>query len=280
MRIGLMMHSKREDALGYAHAAIAYLTSRGCEVMLEDEAAAELMQIHDLPLFAGNEECLDVLLSLGGDGTLLRGAQYALRCGALLLGINLGRVGFLAEVEPEAMEEALDRLIRGDYTTETRPAIKVTANGETFYAINDVAVSRGGYARLITVEAVVDGESTGRYLADGLVVASPTGSTGYSLSAGGPVISPQVQCMVITPICAHSLQHRPAIVHMGAKIQLNLMPEDEQTAALLVDGQARTVLSSGMSVEITEAGESIRLIRIRPGRFFQLVKEKLTEWTR
>ena len=171
-----------------------------------------------------------VILSLGGDGTLLRGAQYALSWDAALLGVNLGRVGFLAEGEADALPKLLDKVIRGDYETERRTVLSVQMNGQSWYAINDVVMSRGGYARLITVTALVDGELAGHYIADGLVVATPTGSTGYSLSAGGPIISPKVDCMVLTPICAHSLQHRPTVVQGSAQIRLLLGSDAPQSA--------------------------------------------------
>ncbi len=277
MRVGLMLHGKRADALAYAKKAAAFLLAKGVQVYAEDEAAA---LIGDVQPFSKVQDYVDVIVSLGGDGTLLRGAQYALRWDAALLGINLGRVGFLTETEPEALEEALQAILNGTYNIEERQVLSVRFDDCTWYALNDVVVSRGGYARLITIDALVDGESAGRYVADGIVVATPTGSTGYSLSAGGPVVSPKVDCMVITPICAHTLQHRPAVVHGGAVISLLLLPEDEQSASLQIDGQARAVLTAGMQVHICKDPRSIRLIRLQPGHFFQLVRDKLTEWTK
>ena len=143
-----------------------------------------------------------------------------------------------------------------------------------------MVLSRGGRARLTTISAFVDGELSGRYVADGVVVATPTGSTGYSLSAGGPIVSPKVNCMIITPICAHTLQHRPTVVHGGAHITLELMPDDVQTASLQVDGQSCMELQSGMCAAICMDARPIRLIRLKEHRFFQLVRDKLTEWTR
>ena len=216
----------------------------------------------------------------GGDGTLLRGAQYALSWDAALLGVNLGRVGFLAEGEADALPKLLDKVIRGDYETERRAVLSVQMNGQSWYAINDVVMSRGGYARLITVTALVDGELAGHYIADGLVVATPTGSTGYSLSAGGPIISPKVDCMVLTPICAHSLQHRPTVVQGSAQIRLLLGSDAPQSACLQVDGQTYAQLDDGAVVEISRADRTLQLIRTSDQPFFNLVREKLTEWTR
>lgn len=277
MRVGLMVHGRREDAVAHAKRAAAYLQQAGVSVTAEDDAVAYLGE--DVIPFS-QAHGADVIITLGGDGTLLRGAQYALRWDAALLGVNLGRVGFLAEIEPEMLETALDMVIGGTYRTENRPVLEVTSGGQTWYGLNDVVVSRGGYSRLITIDALVDGDSTGRYVADGLIVATPTGSTGYCLSAGGPVVSPKVDCMIITPICAHTLQHRPSVVHGGAHIRLSLRPEDIQSAALEVDGQTCAELTAGMSVEVRKDERALRLIRMREGRFFQLVRDKLTEWTR
>lgn len=275
LRIGIILHSKRQDALNYAERVIACLRDHETAVYAEDEFAAEL----NLPPFS-QAEGMDVIVSLGGDGTLLRGVQYAFTWEAALLGINMGRVGFLTEVEPDDIEAALTAVIHGEYEVETRPVLHVEAGEKHWHALNDVVLSRGGRARLTTINAWVDGELSGRYVADGVVVATPTGSTGYSLSAGGPIISPKVACMVITPICAHTLQHRPTVVHGGAQITLELLPDDVQTASLQVDGQSCMELESGMRAEIHMDRRPIRLIRLKPQHFFQLVRDKLTEWTR
>ena len=271
----MILHSKRQDAMNYAARVVKYLHARQTEVGAEDEFADDLGV---LPF--SKVERADVIVSLGGDGTLLRGAQYAYRWEALLLGINMGRVGFLTETEPDEIESALCAVIDGAYDVEARPVLHVEAGGQCWHALNDVVLSRGGRARLTTMNAWVDGELSGRYVADGVVVATPTGSTGYSLSAGGPIISPKVECMVITPICAHTLQHRPTVVHGGAHITLELLPDDVQTASLQVDGQSCVELSGGMRAEISMDAKVIRLIRLKPQRFFQLVRDKLTEWTR
>lgn len=275
LHIGMIMHSRRADALEYAARIVAYLTNRGVSVSAEDEFAADL----DVTAFSATDSA-DVIISLGGDGTLLRGIQYAYRWEAPLLGINLGRVGFLTEAEPGNIEATLDAVIHGCYEVEERPVLHVEAAGQRWHAMNDVVLSRGGRARLTTINAFVDGELAGRYVADGVVVATPTGSTGYSLSAGGPIISPKVDCMVITPICAHTLQHRPTVVHGGARINLELIPDDRQTASLQIDGQSCVELRSGMCASIRMDSRPIRLIRLKEQRFFQLVRDKLTEWTR
>ena len=275
LRIGIILHSKRQDALEYAARAVTYLNANQVDVCAEDEFA----QLLGVTPFSCMEK-VDVIVSLGGDGTLLRAVQYAFRWEASLLGINMGRVGFLTEVEPWDIEAALTAVISGSYDTDARTVLHVDAGDRHWHALNDVVLSRGGRARLTTINAWVDGELSSRYVADGVVVATPTGSTGYSLSAGGPIVSPKVDCMVITPICAHTLQHRPTVVHGGASIVLELLPYDVQTASLQVDGQACIELSSGMRAEIRKDERPVRLIRLKPQNFFQLVRDKLTEWTR
>ena len=261
--------------MAYAARIVSYLTAHGVSVSAEDEFARDL----GVTPFSRAEKA-DVIVSLGGDGTLLRGVQYAFKWEAALLGINMGRVGFLTEAEPGDIEAALDAVIHGRYEVEKRPVLHVESGGQHWHALNDVVLSRGGRARLTTISVWVDGELSGRYVADGVVVATPTGSTGYSLSAGGPIVSPKVACMVITPICAHTLQHRPTVVYGGANITLELLPDDVQTASLQVDGQSCVELESGMRAEIRMDARPIRLIRLREQNFFQLVRDKLTEWTR
>ena len=276
MRIGLVVHGHLGDAQEYAHRAASLLQSLGAVVLAEDGVAAWLPGTTP---FSAAPEAPDALVSLGGDGTILRGVQYALKWNVPLLGVNLGRKGFLAEVEPQGIEEALKRLIDRDYALEERPLLSVSFGGGEWLALNDVVVSRGGYARLIGVTTLVDGELAGRYLADGVIVATPTGSTGYSLSAGGPIIAPGVDGMVVTPICAHSLQHRPCVVGGSAVIRLELDDDEEQTASLQVDGQSRTEMTAGMAVEIRRSREKVRFIRMQPEQFFGVVRGKLAEWS-
>lgn len=276
-RIGLMVHGKRKDAVACAEKATKFLQGAGIAVQAEEDAAARLPGVTP---FSQAKEKPDAILSLGGDGTLLRGAQAAVKWNIPLLGVNLGRVGFLAEAEPEDINDVLRALLEGRFTLEERFLLSVQRGESRWLALNDVVVSRGGYARLITLDALVDGERAGRYIADGLVVTTPTGSTGYSLSAGGPIVSPYVDCTVITPICAHSLQHRPCVVPGDAEICLQLGSDHEVHACLQVDGQNCADLAAGDSVLISKAPEKIQLIRTQPAQFFQLVRDKLVEWSR
>ena len=221
-----------------------------------------------------------IVITFGGDGTLLVGARSAIRYGCPLLGIHLGTVGFLTEGEPEQLKKLMTAVLNSAYTTERRGLLRVTVNRnrESFLALNDAVVTRGGFARLIQVETRINQEHWGTFIADGVIAATPTGSTGYSLSAGGPVVAPGVECMVITPVCAHSLQHCPCIVPENARIRLVLNREREQTAELQIDGQSMESLRTGDEIHITGTDKKIRLIRIHPYDFFGLMRRKLSEW--
>ena len=222
----------------------------------------------------------DVIISFGGDGTLLLAGRYALYYNVPLLGINLGTVGFLTEEDPDHLENALESLIASDFQIESRSLLHISnpVKNESYFALNDAVITRGGYARLIRVDASVDEKEYGTFTADGIIVATPTGSTGYSLSAGGPIVDPGVQCMIITPVCPHSMQHCPCIVSESADIRLLLSPQREQTAVLQIDGQNMGSLMSGDEIHITGADKKIHLIRLHPYDFFGLTRRKLSEW--
>ena len=211
----------------------------------------------------------DIIITFGGDGTLLIGARYAMKYDIPLLGINLGTVGFLTEEDPDHLNEALEAIIEERYQIES---------GNEFYALNDAVITRGGYARLIRVDAFVNRKEYGSFTADGIIVATPTGSTGYSLSAGGPIVEPEMNCMIITPVCSHSMQHCPCIVPENAHIRLLLNPDREQTAELQIDGQSMESLRTGDEIHITGTDKKIRLIRLHPYDFFSLMRRKLSEW--
>lgn len=229
----------------------------------------------------GRAEGCELVLTFGGDGTLLAGARTALSCGCPLLGINLGTVGFLTEGEPEESDRILRAVLDRDWFLEERKLLSVRVNGnpEPFLAVNDAVITRGGFARLIQVEALVNQEHWGTFTADGVIAATPTGSTGYSLSAGGPVVAPGVECVVITPVCAHSLQHCPCIVPANAEILFHLRAERDQLAQLQIDGQNLCTLQAGDSVLVTGAEKSLQLARIREYHFFTVLQNKLNEWS-
>lgn len=263
---GFVLNKKSEEAIRCAESAEKLMLSKGISVidLHEDDSGA-------VP---------ELIITFGGDGTLLKGARYAMDLDVPLLGVNLGTVGFLTETEPGGIREAIDALISDQYDMEYRSLLQVNnlKSGDRYYAFNDAVISRGGYARLIQVEACVNGQEYGIFTADGLIVATPTGSTGYSLSAGGPIVEPAMDCMVITPICAHSMKHCPCVVSGSSEIRLKLRSEREQTAELQIDGTNRGMLYAGNEILVSGTEKKIRLIRFHACDFFGLIHRKLSEW--
>lgn len=223
------------------------------------------------------QEC-DAVMAFGGDGTLLRANAVALAYDLPVLGVNIGRVGFLTEIELEQLDETCERLSRDEYSIESRMMLEAAIDGKTAgLAINDVVLSRGGYARLIGIDAWVGDEPIGHFLADGLIVSTATGSTGYSLSAGGPIVCPELECMLLTPICAHSLQHRPVVTPAQQTISIRLT--DDVRAMVSIDGQEAVDFREGQVLTIVRASKFARFIRVEPNQFFRKIRIKLSEWS-
>lgn len=219
---------------------------------------------------------LDAMLTLGGDGTLLRGARLLQGAPVPVLGVNLGRVGFLTATGKDQIEQALDRLKHQNYVTERRRTLQaaiVSARGESSelpVALNDVAIHKGGVARLIRLNVRVDGEDVGNYSSDGLIIATPTGSTAYSLSAGGPIIVPDVEALVITPICAHTLAVRPLVIPSDARITVAPIRPWAEDLLISVDGQQAMMLGSDDRVELRRGDAPVLLVRFQADYFARM----------
>jgi len=266
-RIGLVINPDKQEAVQAANSAEAFFTEHGRRtVFLQQEK--------------NGTDRLDLILTFGGDGTFLTGAHYAMEHNIPLLGINLGTVGFLTEEEPEHLTECLEAILREEYQTEERFLIHVRTakTGESFLALNDAVITRGGFARLIKAECRVNGEPFGVFTADGMIAATPTGSTGYSLSAGGPIVQPGMDCIILTPVCAHSLQSCPCIVSSSSEISIRLLQDRQQTAELQIDGMDCGKLETGDEIIITGSKKTVKLLRIHPFHFFTLLQSKLIEW--
>ncbi|MGW8264796.1 MAG: NAD(+)/NADH kinase [Longimicrobiales bacterium] len=230
------------------------------------------------------EEGIDLLITLGGDGTLLWGARQVAELGVPVLGINLGHMGFLTSVTLDGMEEALEKLFGGEYVLDSRSTLEAIVVGETgvhtdrYLALNDFVIHKGGMARVTRLDLYVgEGESReeiGRISGDGVVVATPTGSTAYSLSAGGPIVAPAMGCIIVTPICPHTLAVRPLVIHAEETVSVTSQDGDG-SLVLTVDGQAGTDLSMGESVLIRQASARVHLIRLPGQTFFSTLRQKL-----
>jgi NAD+ kinase len=226
-------------------------------------------------------DALDLLVTLGGDGTLLRGARVVAGHATLVLGVNLGHLGFLTSIAPAGLAGALDEVLEGAYWVDERATLRADVEGQQdppLTALNDVVVHLSGMARLIRLALHV-GEGEGRehigtYSADGLILATPTGSTAYSLSAGGPIVSPGMECILATPINPHSLTVRPLVVPASTQVSVTLLPPHRE-AILTVDGQQSVGVPAGRSVRVRSGPAPVRLVRFAGQSFFATLREKM-----
>jgi len=223
---------------------------------------------------------LDALLSLGGDGTLLRAARLLDGRPVPILGVNLGRLGFLTSCAGDELEDGVRRLAAGDYTVEPRMTLAASAvgpDGERRHAwrsLNDVVLHKGGFARVVRFAVWVDDEPMGTFAADGVVVSTPTGSTAYSLSAGGPVVVPTVESIVLTPISPHTLAIRPLVLPATAEVRV-AGEDGAQDLLATVDGQVGAKFSGAETLVIRRADEPVLVARFDEARFFALLRRKM-----
>jgi NAD+ kinase len=223
-------------------------------------------------------EALDVLLTLGGDGTMLRGARFLQGAQVPLLGINIGRLGFLTCCGVERLERAIEDFAAGRHIVEQRMALAAYSErgeaGAGWRALNDVVLHKTGFARVVHMKVMVNGETTATFAADGLIVATPTGSTGYSLSAGGPVVVPTVESLIVTPISAHTLALRPMVLPPDAVVALQL-EEPASEILVTVDGQVGATISSDDVLVVRRAERPVLFVRFPDTTFFSLMRRKL-----
>jgi len=218
----------------------------------------------------------DVIVSIGGDGTMLSSSFTALRFATPIIGVNYGKLGFLAEIETSQLRELVRALATGDYTIEERMVLSGIVKGseQRLHAINDLVIERGIYPKMIELNISVDDAPVCSFMADGLILSTPTGSTGYSLSVGGPVVMPDAGVITLSPISAHSLTMRPLIIsqHHKVSVSIPLMPE---TIQINCDGQRVKTYPTPATIEIEIAKESVQLIKLRESHYFETLRKKL-----
>lgn len=251
---------------------------------------------HDLELFAEDElrgdlggakaldpEQVDLLITLGGDGTLLRGGRLVAGRHTPVLGVNLGYLGFLTSITPDELDRGLTRLLAGDYTLDVRFTLEASvinhdgqALPDSFIALNDAVLHKGGFARVIRLAVYVgeDREEIGTYSADGIIISTPTGSTAYSLSANGPIVVPSVDCILATPICPHSLVIRPLVLPSDREIRVEIL-SDATDLMLTVDGQDGEPLTAGCTLLVRKGAATVPLVRFPGSSFFSTLRRKL-----
>lgn len=241
---------------------------------LRDHLAAEA-RARDISLV---DERPDLVVALGGDGTVLRAAQLAHSSDALLVGVNVGTLGYLTEVEGSAPGDAIHSVLEGHFDVEDRMMLECTLTAEgaarSFVALNEVLIERSSQRRLVRLEARVGGESLAAFNADGVIVATPTGSTAYALSAGGPIVSPRASCLVLVPVNAHMIFSRPFVLAADETVEIALGAAD-QRASLVLDGAESCEFSSGDLIEVRRHPRPLRLVRLPGPGFIERLRTKL-----
>lgn len=280
MTIAIFGNTLRSETTREVRHIIEYLQSRGVDVVLSQElrqeaSSREFPSVEDYMSHEGNT--IDFALSLGGDGTFLTTAALVGHLDIPILGINCGHLGYLAEVQIEEVEEVLDLLINNNYTIEQRRMLEVTCPYEgkiaSPYALNEVGILKSGLSSMITIEVSINGEFLHNYKADGLLIATPTGSTAYNLSVGGPLLDPQVHAIILSPVATHSLNIRPLVVLDDSKIDIKVSSRNSNFL-LSVDGRSQ-VLKQDICLHIERSQRKIKLVRIDGQTFMQSLKDKL-----
>jgi len=279
VKVGLLLNPEKVGGLKVLLALRAALEKRGCECILDTETATIAGEVSDIGASEFSHH-VDMAAVLGGDGTMMHAVARLGSFEKPVAGINIGTLGFLTTCTDSEIEEFADAVQGGNYQTSVRMLLKAqvirhSGEVETYHGLNEVTLARGETGRLVTLGTKVDGEWLNRYRADGLIVATPTGSTAYSLSAGGPLISPQSSVMVITPICPHSLSQRSLV--LSDDVEIELFPEDTDESSLIftVDGRDTTRVDPGDRVVIKKSSRSFHLLRLVGTSFYEGLRQKL-----
>jgi NAD+ kinase len=277
-RVGVVAHSNYEQLRETLTRLEAFAGRAGVSLFFEPRLRGEVGRGELLTPEV--RPGLDLVVTLGGDGTLLRGARMVAADGVPVLGINLGHLGFLTSAPREEIETALERWSAGDFEIDERMALAVHAEdgdgraGKLHLALNDAVLHKGGAARVIRLSMRAQRDVVGSYSADGIILSTPTGSTAYSLSAGGPIVSPSVDCIIATPICPHTLGVRPLILPADETVTVEVLSPTEELI-LTIDGQEHERLVPGQKVVARRAEQPVRLVRFPGQTFFQTLRRKL-----
>ena len=276
--IGIFVKRHHQDAVRVAAQVADWLRDRGIEVLADEALAAAVPAAKSCPAEA-IPDAADLLIVLGGDGTLLSVSRLVGNRCTPILGINLGSLGFLTEITRDEIIPVLEQLVAGELTVSERLRLDVIIRREgtevaRYRVLNDLVINKGALARIIDMEAWVDDTYLTTFKADGLIVATPTGSTAYNLAAGGPIISPALHCLVISPICPHMLTNRPIIVSDEAVIRIEVKFQNEEVA-MTADGQVGMPLQGGDVVEIRRSPHPTMLVLSPTKDYFQILRTKL-----
>jgi len=267
--VSVISNINRDNNLIHTSNLVSTLTSAGVKVKMEKDFCVDgAVCVEREELFNESE----MVIAMGGDGTILSLASECAENDMPIFGINLGHMGFLSVLE----KDDFSQIINSQYHTEERFMLKATVNGKTICGLNDICISRGNSARIINIKVYADDRLVGTYDADGFIVSTPTGSTAYSLSAGGPVVYPGMALMILTPVCSHSLNNaRSIIIPASSTVKITVEAEHDNDAMVSADGQNSMPLSRGEVVEIKKSDKKLKLMRKNDADFFDTMRLKL-----
>jgi NAD+ kinase len=272
--VGISAKPTTPVALQYAAKVIEDLRQRGLDVCLDFATADKLGDRGHCVVAKGDlGKHSDLLITFGGDGTLLSVARNA-PAGVPVLGVNMGTLGFLTEVRVEEFPAVLEQVLNGDYTAEDRVALDVSVDGRTFRVLNDATINKSALARIIDIRVTVSGMFVSTFRADGLIVATPTGSTAYNLSAGGPIVYPTMGAVIITPICPHMLTNRPIVLPDTLDIEIGIATPNQEIF-LTLDGQEGLPITERDHVRIRKSEQSVLLVQSPDKNYFDVLRAKL-----
>lgn len=282
LRFALFGNTYQEHKSAHVTHLLEILRRRKAQICISNEFYDFLRNhtkadLSGLEVFEGNNFSSDMVLSIGGDGTFLKAASRVGKKEIPILGINTGRLGFLADVLPDQMEDAFDEIYQGNYLAEPRRVLKLTCNGHVLkgypYGLNEIAVLKRDTSSMITIHAYINGEPLNVYQADGLVISTPTGSTGYSLSVGGPILVPQSGTISLTAVAPHSLNVRPIVIRDDWEITLDVESRSHNFL-IAVDGRSETC-REGTRLTIKRADYYVRIVKRCHHSFFNTLREKM-----
>ncbi len=276
-KIGIISKTGTEESIEILKELLPWLRKRECDVFLDNDAA-NILNIKgynrsEIPCF------VDIVVVLGGDGTMLSIARLVADRGIPILGVNLGGLGFITEINRARLFDAMDKFLSRKYVLEERMMLiaHIHRQGEkisNYTVLNDIVINKGALARIIDIETYIDQKYVTTFKADGLIISTPTGSTAYSLSAGGPILYPTLHCIVLTPICSHTLANRPLVIDENMLIKVVLKSQSEDVF-LTLDGQVGVSLKQNDVVEIKKSEYKTRLVIPCERDYFQILREKL-----
>lgn len=279
VNVGILANPHKPGSIPTLHLLRQALSTAGMGVVLDEEAAAMVGETGGIPArnFSGQ---VDLAAVIGGDGTMLHAVSRLGDFQKPVAGINTGTLGFLTSCTDDELDEFAQAVARGRFTTSERTLLAATVHrrghpAETFTALNEITLARGETGRLVSLRAKVDGELLNDYRADGLIVATPTGSTAYSLSAGGPLVAPGASVFLITPICPHSLSQRALVLPDSSLVTLSSEDPGSEPMLFTVDGRDSVRIEPGDQVEVRKANRSFHLLRLEGRSFYEALRQKL-----